>query len=354
MCTLFFVCTTLIFAQDPLEVHHDVNIQQLSIGDIDFGDFGSSNFLFSVTINVTGSVRLKGTINIQLDDGTAYDVLEEPFCTEPFDGPRTISNLDIGKNSSIRTETFKLSQVAKDDLQKKALAIGRLPSGVYTFKLELWDAGQSCGTTTTKYDEKIIVLTLQTITRLDLIYPPDGTTLNTLFPLFQWIYDGRELELSVYERLPQHASREEAASSVPHLVARTPTDLPEGSTTYQYPTAALRVLEAGHTYVWKVKGISRGTGGVGSEINSEIGQFTIAENTSSSSSSGEIQNVSNLLQFLYGVSEQMLNDLLSGNLQLTGVILLDGRQLSAAEILALLQDLAANPDRIINIQIVDL
>jgi hypothetical protein len=186
-----------------------------------------------------------------------------------------------------------------------------------------------------------------------LVYPPDGTTLNTIFPLFQWIYDGRDVELSVYERLPQHASKEEAASSVEHLLVRTNmTDLPPGTNSYQYPLSGVRPLEAGHTYVWKVKGISRGTGGSGSEINSEIWQFSIAENTSSTSSETQRQTVTNLLQFLNGLSQELLSQLLNGDLQLTGVFLLDGRQLTAAEVIALLQELSQNPDKIISIQIV--
>lgn len=348
---LVAACLSAVSAQqnpNAMIITYDPNIQQLSIGDIDFGNFGSTNFLFSININVSGSVRLKGSIDIVLDDGSVY-YGAATLCTQPFNAPTTISNLDVGKHSSIKTELFDFSQQAKDELQKKALSIGKLPSGEYRFRIELWDAGDNCNSLITMYDSEEIILRLKTINRLDLIYPADNSILNTTFPMFQWVYEGTEVELSVYERLPHHRSKEEASSGVPQAV-----QMLSGTTSFQYPTSGVRPLENGKTYVWKVVGKTLGTGGVGSVINSEIWQFSISEITGSTESSSQVNNVVNQIQFLYGLSPELLSDLLSGKLQFSGVFLVDGKQVSVEEMLAILQELATNPDMIITVQVVDL
>lgn len=192
-----------------------------------------------------------------------------------------------------------------------------------------------------------LVLTLRNISRLDLISPRDNEEVPNSFPLFQWIYDGTTAEISIYERLPQHQSKEEAAQGTPHLLQEI-----SGARLFQYPSTASRSLEAGKTYVWKVRGLTTGSGGSGASINSEIWQFVVSaggsQNTSSlSSGGGSGQSFINLLMTIPGIPPEVINQLVSGNLQLTGFLSLNGSPVSAAQLNAILNDLSQNPDKII-------
>lgn len=329
-----------------------VPLDQLSIGDIDFQHFTSNHLYFTMTMtsDTVLTVQLQARIDINLADGTTYQPAAT-LTTQPFQLPRvrTVTNLDLGKNSNIKTQTFDYSQEAKDKLQKLALATGKLPAGAYTFSLTLLD--KDSFTPSIPPQSQVITLTLSNISRLDLISPGDGSTVPTPFPMFQWIYDGDSVQVSVYAMLPQQHSKEEAASGVPQLVVHSgDPGLPVGSKSFEYPTSGARQLEPGKTYVWTVQGLTNGTGGQGAGINSEIWQFSVA---SSSGLTPNQQNFVNQLQLLLGGNTDILNQLASGNLQLTGIVTVDGHPVTAADIQRILNDLAANPDKIVSIEIVN-
>ncbi|MGA2622947.1 MAG: hypothetical protein ABSF91_03760 [Bacteroidota bacterium] len=333
----------------PPPIH--AQLDQLSIGDIDFQHFTNNHLYF--TLNMTSdtvlTVHLQAQIDINLADGTTYPGAAR-LTTKSFklSHVRTMTNLDLGKNSDIKTQTFDYSQEAKDKIQKLALATGKLPAGTYTFSMTVIDDDNF--TPPIPQQSQVITLTLSNISRLDLISPGDGSIVPTPFPMFQWIYDGDSVEVSVYTMLPQQHSKEEAASGVPQLAVHSgDPGLSVGSRSFQYPTSGARQLEAGKTYVWTVRGLTNGAGGPGAGINSEIWQFSVA---SSSGLTPNQQNFVNQLQLLLGGNTDVLNELASGNLQLTGIVTVDGQQISAADIQRILNDLAANPDKIVSIEIV--
>ena len=281
------------------------------------------------------------------------------MCTRPFSIPRTVTNLDIGKNSDIKLEPgFKFSSEASDKIKNIALSTGKLPAGTYTFTVDLI-GNADCNATSLLPHTEVIVINIRNFSRVDLISPLNESAVPNTFPLFQWIYDGDSVEVTVAELKADQHSREEALSGVPMLDIRTGDAsglLPLGSHSLQYPSAGagVRPLEQGKTYVWQVKGLSRGTGGAGATINSEIWQFSVGTSTTNESTSHEQEHTMSLLQLLAGLNADVLNQLLGGNLQLTGYVMLNGRPVSAAEILRILNDLSANPDKVIDIQLVSL
>lgn len=338
--------------QLTLNVAH-ASLDELSIGDIDFQHFTNNHLYFTMTIISSDSVRMvriEATITINLANGSVFaSPPAARLVTQSFQvsnlQPRVITNLDLGKNSTIKTQSFDYSQQAKDQIQKLALATGKVPAGTYTFNLSVIDENNPRVSAS-----QVITLTLSNISRLDLISPTDGSAVPTPFPLLQWIYDGDSVEVSVYAYTSQQHSKEEAASGVPQLVVRSgDPGLPVGSRTFQYPTTAARPLQPGQNYVWKVQGLTGGSGGSGAVINSEIWEFTVA----SPNGQPDQQNVVNALQFLLGGNSNILSLLTSGNLQLTGVVMLDGHPVSAADIQRILNDLAANPDKIVHIDLVE-
>ncbi len=336
-----------------------VPLEQLSIGDIDFQHFTSNHLYFTLMLSsdTNLTVQLKANIDIILADGTAYpsaaNLITQPFQLStkvlPTNVPyvRTITNLDLGKNSDIKTQDFTYSDLAKNTLQKFALATGKLPAGTYTFTLTVIDVNNL----TPPIPPQVITLTLSNISRLDLISPGDGSTVPTPFPMFQWIYDGDSVQVSVYAMLPWQHTKEEAASGTAQLVVLSGNPgLPVGSKSFQYPTSGTRPLEPGKTYVWTVQGLTNGTGGPGVGISSEIWQFSVA---SSSGLTPNQQNFVNQLQLLLGGNTDILNQLAGGNLQLTGIVTVDGVQVTAADIERILNDLAANPDKVVSIEVVN-
>lgn len=340
-----------VHGQVTISTSH-IPIDQLNVGDIDFQTGGNRNWFF--TISISGppqTVSLLFQASAQLPDANFENALQ--FETDTFHIPLTFTNLDIGSTSNIKIKPgtrVEFNEEAKTRIQNEALATGKLPAGTYTFNLTLHDAQ---GNEIPTQGDRQIVLTLRNISRLDLISPRDEESVSNPFPLFQWIFDGTRVELSVYERLPQHHSREEAAQGTPSLV-----QVLEGVRSFQYPTTAPRPLEPGKTYVWKVRGFVSGSGGVNTVINSEIWEFSVASTGGLSGNrltggGGGSQNLINQLQNLPGLGSSILAQLNSGNLQFTGVLLLNGVPVSSAEILAILNDLSQNPDKIIDIQFIE-
>lgn len=317
-------------------------IDQLYVGDLDFQTGASQSWFFTVSIISTTPnklVSLNLTVDIQLSDASFPTAITLETDTFRVDGSRTFTNLDIGTSSDIRIKPgtdVQFTDAARTRIQDEALATGKLPAGTYTFNLEIPG--------TSPLEEEQFVLTIRNISRLDLISPRDYEEVPNPFPLFQWLYEGNIVELSVYERLPQHQSKEEAAQGVPHYISPL-----AGVSSLQYPSAGVRPIEPGKAYVWKVLGLTEGSGGQSATINSEIWQFTVASGGgtlgaegATAASSIQSMDLINLIQQIPGVSPELTNQLLSGNLQIVSPV--------TDELLRILNDLVQNPDKIIGVQ----
>jgi hypothetical protein len=324
----------------------------LTIGDLDFKAFGSNHWLFTFNITYPGNhpnMQMTGELNVVLSDGTPISNPAMTLITDPFDvnNQRTVTNLDIGKSSDIKTQSFDYNSDAKDKIQKLALGTGKLPAGTYTFHMVITDLDAPAQSVA-----KDIVLNLENLSRMDLIMPQDGMDVPTPFPLFQWQYDGPDVQLSVYEKKQRHHSREEAASGVPQLQVRTGTpEFPSGSKSFQYPATGARPLDPGKTYVWKVVGLTGGSGGSEQQIPSEIWEFTVTN--ANGHGGNDTTGLNEGLGFLNGLGEDILRQLLNGDLTPTGVMYLDGQSISVHEGKALLNNLVTNPDKIIKIELIE-
>ena len=322
----------------------------LGVNDFDFKTFGSNRWLFTINITYLGihpHMRMMGELNVVLSDGTPISNPALSLTTYQFNvtNYRTVTNLDIGKSSDIRTQSFDFNSDAKEKIQKLALGTGKLPAGTYTFHMFITDdsTGQSA--------VKDIIFNLVNNSRLDLILPQDDSFVPTPLPLFQWRYDGTDVQLSVYEKREHHHSREEAASGIPQLQVKTGTpDFPSGSTSFQYPAVGARPLESGKTYVWKVVGLTNGSGGSGQEVPSELWEFTVGNMRDHGDN--DTSGVGGKLPLLNGLGEDILKQLLNGSLVPTGIMFLDGKPIPAPEGEALLKNLISNPDKITEIQLV--
>lgn len=343
-----------------LDVTH-IPIDQLSIGDFDFQTGGSSHYFFSVSIaGAPRLVILQMMVDAQIPGLPLVNAIRcadgRPVETFPFQIPTTFTNLDLNPNSRINVKVRDdCSPNIDQRILDASLAGGKLPAGSYTFALNLIDP-----VTRQVIGNDQFVLDIRNVSRLDLLSPRDGEAVANAFPLFQWIFDGSRVELSVYERLPQHSSKEEAAQGTPHLCV-----VLENVRSFQYPSSTppqacpgvvVRNLEPGKRYVWRARGLTVGSGGGGASINSEIWEFTVpigAGQTTLAAGGGSPESIADQLQNIPGLDPQLLSRLISGNLQPTGMVLVNGVPMTMNEILAILNDLARNPDKIIDIQVVE-
>jgi hypothetical protein len=356
--TFFLVIPLLLLAvrQPALSQQLQVDVSyspatSLGVNDLDFKTFGSNHWLFTINITYPGNhpnMQMTGELNVVLSDGTPISNPAMSLATYPFavDNHRTVSNLDIGKSSDIRTQSFDFDSDAKEKIQKLALGTGKLPAGTYTFHMVVTDLDAPAQSAA-----KDIIFNLVNNSRLDLILPQDESSVPTPLPLFQWRYDGTDVQLSVYEKRRHHHSREEAASGIPQLQVKTGTpDFPSGSTSFQYPAVGARPLESGKTYVWKVVGLTSGSGGSGQEVPSELWEFTVGNRRDHGDN--DTSGVGGKLPLLNGLGEDILKQLLNGSLVPTGIMFLDGKPIPAPEGEALLKNLISNPDKITEIQLV--
>ncbi len=351
-----FLFNGLSHAQVTITTNY-AEIDQLTVGDLDFESFGSQHWFFTVNIDAPPATQVKLFLRVDVSLAEDYFQNAVSLTTLPFSAPRSFTNLDLGKNGTIQIEpgSFQFSSEAKDKIKNIALATGKLPTGTYTFYLRAENAvNPVLGADSTQ-----IVLTLRPPSRIELISPMNNNTVTSAFPMFQWQYDGDQVELSVYEKLPQHTSNEEALTGTPYLTVRTgDPGLPAGVRTYQYPASAARALEAGKSYVWAVKSITSGTGGSDAGLNSEIWLFTVPSSTGGSGSNDpveqivETQELADQLQELPGMDVSALQELLR-QYQMTGDIYLNGQKISLLELQQILNDLLSNPDRIVEMKVIN-
>lgn len=327
LIALEIFCTTSAPAQcQPSMTVSHTNVDELSPAEIDFEHFESRASLFTITIANTCSLHvvLRGSIEIFLADGTLSGNAGM-FTTRPFpvDPPgKTISNMDLGRNGAVST-VFSFDDNAKQRLQDVSLSTGKFPAGQYTIHLQLLDA--SLDPIGNPVD---IRFDLRNISRVELRSPRDGEATNE-FPLFEFYQDGDHAVLTVAEKSPDQ-SREDAISRKPPMVE---VDL-TGPNSFLY--AGGRPLEDGKTYVWKVVGKKRGTGGVENEVSSTIGLFTV----SASGGGGVNDAILNQLEEILGPRySSIFTQIRAGGFHLTGTYGLNGSTLTQSELLNLLNKL---------------
>jgi len=309
-------------------------VNTLSIADVDFENATTPKWLFTVTVfSSSGKLMatMEATLDVFLSSGENFPNAVY-LKTKPFEVPLTFTNLDIGKGK-IERDIYTFDPAAKHRFQDVAFPSGSMPAGKYRFTILVTSviSGQS--------DTKSFIITLTNPSAVSLIFPMDGDASISQFPLFQWRYDGPSSRISVFEKLPNQGSLEEAAQGVPTLTSDVQ------ATSFQYPSAAVRALQPGKTYVWFVEGLSGMTGGTSQSIRSELRSFTV----SSAGASSFMTYLDDLERALDPKYKPIFDRIRAEGLLATGTIKLNGNPISTVELLKIIQQLRANPDGVLSV-----
>ena len=272
------------------------------IGDFSFDDASNNPIIFQYRIaadQYPQEVKMQLTMNATVP--TLGLLNEEILYAETnaftITNPITISNRVIDtKTEEIYDEagvrvpfSVPITREPDADTQKSLIdavtRAGKLPSGVYTFSLEIISLS---GVTVDYNFENPKIMEILNPVSLELVGPgsflEDEVEIFTLFPIFQWESVGCKYFIRVSEYDPAlHSSVEEALNDVASLPF--PDDgsyfggddgLGLQSTSLQYPLSGAKLLEYGNTYVWSIKKVCVTTAG-DEEINSSIFAFKIPD-----------------------------------------------------------------------------
>lgn len=312
------------------------DIQQILPSQLDFQNFQNTIWLFTIDISYPGvhTVQLaKCQVTVNLSDGTQVQLSEDVFNSEPFPitNYKSITNFDFGKDGEIKIRNFTLSSEGRTKIIEPALAAGRFPAGTYYFHITVEDSADP------QINAKITeIFEIEDFSQIELRYPRDGETTNE-FPLFEWIYDGQEVEVTINEKLPG-LSIEESISRFPVTYQKPFTG---GQNSFQYPFTGSRPLEKGKSYVWKVTGKIQSLGG--RLIQSSIGYFTIALDVPPMKHSDLIDQ----LEIILGNKRKNITTKIrSEELEPTGLYYLNGGLISEIELNEIFKFLQDNSDNI--------
>jgi hypothetical protein len=313
-------------------------VDVLTIQDVDFINALSPKWLFSIDLRVRGGVpasvnaSMRITLDVAMATGESFTRVST-YATKTFaiPGSRSFSNLDLA-SPSVKSE-YTVDDAAKRRLEQMALPTGFMPAGVYTFRIDV---------TVERYNQTYSAtfrFVLTNPSRLDLVMPMQNDHTVNEFPLFQWTFDGPRSRLSVFEKLPNQSSLEEAISGVPHLTTEVNT------TSFLYPAGGVRPLEPGKTYVWFVEGIYGNTSGPGNTVKSQLRSFTVSAGGSNQAMEGLLADLEKAL----GPDHKAVFDRIRENLlSPTGQMRVDGKVISVTDLVKLIKQFRANPNSVLS------
>lgn len=337
--TIMLIIVTLIsfYASQaqPLNVRvRMAQIQQLSPAQLDFENFQSTVLLFTIDITYPGTHRVKlvnNQIEAVLRNRATVKMLEgNGFNSDAFDvtNQRSINNFKLGKSGEIKIHDFDITSEARDKIIKPALATGKFPAGIYRFIINAVDA-DSTNTVPITTD---VELRLESPSQIELRFPREGETTNE-FPVFEWTYDGQEVELTINEKSPT-MSREEAISRFPFVFQ----DKMTGVNSFQYPPSGERHLQKGKTYVWRVFGKIKAAGG-DQNIESPLGLFKVEDDIDIIKRSELLDRLERTLGTKW---QKVFDKIKEKELNPTEIFYLNNKQLSNAELEDVLNFLEQN------------
>ena len=158
---------------------------------------------------------------------------------------------EVGMNADVEIEGFTYNTTSVATLTDALLQTGRLPDGIYVFRIEVFIKDESGGSNLLEERH----LFVRNRTTLDLISPGARQNCSSLFtnlPQFKWTSEADEFQLTVCEELPTNSGPDDIMRNPPRLNVRVKRmedffDAP----TFQYPPNALP-LQEGKTYYWQV------------------------------------------------------------------------------------------------------
>ncbi len=322
---------------------------------------------FSLNMLATNKAKLKVTMEViakvTLEEDRQEVTLVKSKTNFPFlvDGVRLFTSRDaqagatndIDWNNDIN-EPFK--KKLKDKITDPASG-GKVPSGSYyvsiTVTVDSVNGKVPSPSAPALNIEYTFNVTNPTTAVLDVPFN-NGYVYPTPFPQFQWTYDTRFVELSVYEKRSEHQSLEDAISaSDPYLKIKIDRKLSGNMTSFTYPQTAAsrpgvefikgpRQLERGRMYVAVLDGMTTAFGFEVEPIRT-IRSFVIAD--------PQGQVIVNVLQTILnqGEFQGILNMLEDQGLTInSNGITLNGVRLTPQDLQKLLTE---NKDRIVSVRI---
>jgi hypothetical protein len=313
-----------------------IPVNTLSISDIDFSNATSPKLWVSIGMrtsdNSTVDVNMTFHLDILLAGGERLPNAMVGQTKKKFtiSRQRTVTNLDIGKEKLIDTQ-IDFDPAAKRRLQEIALPSGLLPAGRYEFSIEVTPVSGGPGA------NNAFALVLTNPSSIQPVFPFDGDQSVSRFPLFQWRYEGRA-RISIFEKLPNQSSIEEAAAGVPLLTEVTQTQ------SFQYPLTGTRQLLPGKTYVWYVEGLAL-TSGISDVVQkSDLRWFTVAPEGSTENSSSAL--LDELERSLPAKFKPVFDQIKAQGLLPDGPMRKNGGVISDSEFRKLLSQFRRNPETV--------
>ncbi len=317
----------------------------LTLQDVDFVNATTPKWLFTIDLKIRNAeggnttpvnVIMAIRMDVLLANGESFSPASELTTRSfPVEGSRSISNLDL-KQNPVYGISYTLSPEAKRRFEELALPTGFMPSGTYTFHIEV---------TTERYNQSFkasFQFVLSNPSRLELVFPMDHDRSVGPFPFFQWYFDGPRSRISIFEQLPGQSSPQEAAGGVPHATAEVTTN------SFLYPSAGVRPLETGKTYVWFVEGIVAASGNPSGSFKSPYRSFTV----SAGGGNAAMQSLLDELERVLGPKHKALFDRIrSEALSPTGTLRVDGATITTTELVKLIDRFRSAPAGVINVDI---
>ena len=350
---LFLLSTfNLCFSQGSVTVKLDVFLPDggvMYLSDLGLIDAEHAPLLFALTIQNTSPTSKQVLLKFGIRRG---DELLIEGITKPFDVPPSavqpggiyLTNQNIfneGMNYSLQDVDIT---DASEQLKNTILSTGKLPSGAYTFYVEILDDQNQ-----TVLSQDSHTLMFSTPSLLDLVSPGAPADrgkppeIYTKLPFFQWDSDASKFEITVCERLPGNTDPQDVMRNEPRLQR-----IVEDQKFYQYPADAWELME-GKTYYWQVAALIPTVSGE-IRLESEIWRFRVA-NLSEGGNSAEQRHLMMMLKVMF--DSQNFSGLFGegGPLEgfhFTGSAILNGKRVSVGDLTSLLNDLLKG-----NIKIID-
>jgi len=318
-------------------------VDMLTLQDVDFINSTSPKWLFTIDLRVRGAVGTAAPVravmrlflNVTLANGESFPSASH-YETSQFDipGSRSFTNLDLRKRDILGS--YGMDAAAKKRFEEIALPSGILPAGVYTFQIMVYS------TQNVLIGQGSFKFVLSNPSRLELVFPLDNDHTIGQFPLFQWNFDGPRARISVFERLSEQSSPEEATSGIPYVATEV------SGNSFLYPSAGVRPLEPGKSYVWFVEGLYGAAGGSNRSLRSPIRSFTV----NAGGTNPAMQSLLDELEKALGPKHKALFERIRAEaLSPTGQIRLNGAPATTSDLIKLIAQLRDNPASVISADI---
>jgi len=299
--TLTLMMTNLSLGQD-LIVSAQPDLADWDIiylTDFDFENGQNNPLIFGYRISASDNVYPVEDVSLSFNMtanvpslNLSNEVLFNAQVTMTLLAPIFITNRDLDRNlqdrgifdeagNQISFENFTLDMIDKDeadDLVNTIMTLGSMPSGNYSFSLQLDAPGYSFVPQGFDPNKQISIVAPANI---DLIFPSLGYEfVSDTYPVFEWNSTGCEdyyIRICEYNPI-QHSSPEDAMQSEASYPYPDNGEFASVGSSNQldYSSVTARSLEVGKAYAWQVKKVCSTTGNP-QEFFSEIYGFTISE-----------------------------------------------------------------------------